>query len=1044
MKKFYLSIILIALHLNIIYPLDLNSFSPLTVKDFAQNTINPIGTIKICAIRVEFSEDEDPNTTGDGSFLFINSEIECPIVVDPPPHNKQYFLDHIRALSNYYYHVSRGKLYIDTLNSHVYPEGENEAYRLKHKMSYYHPFDKKDSIDIRLTELFIDAVKAADEDIDFSNYDLVVVFHAGVGQDFTITLDPTPYDIPSVYLRPEDFNSYINETYYSGIPVDNGTLLINKGIILPETENHILYPEAEEIFAGYSDLCEFQIGLNGIFALMFGYAIGLPALYDTESGVSGVGKFALMDQGSVNLNGLVPSIPSAWERIFLGWEKPAIATNNVSVILKRAESYSDTTVWLVPINEKEYFLIENRYSQIRPGVTLDSMMYRDYIKAGEKEYPSIFPYITGSIGAKFSKKSGVLTSVPRYDVGLPGSGLLIWHIDEGIIKENYKTLSINNNRDLRGIDLEEADGAQQIGFEDLLSFDVTLNNPDIPIGWYFDPWFAGNEGFFHLNPDYPRDSLKTIGFADFTNPSTKSNTYSYTGIRIDSIGNSGEVMTFRIMFDNKVSLININKKLLSEPAIIKIYGRSYVIALSDSIYLYNINGKRITSAPFTSLVSKSISEIKPIIVKDNLILIVVKSSNIWHLFKYQVNANETVMFTDHKVFTLTNTNISSNVTLIGNRLAFATEDSLIYFNINANNENKISTEEKLVKITGFSKNSYISIYGITVNGNIVKIDTIITQIWQLPEMTDSLDSISLLSGFINKNENIDLILSNRENLTLLLDVDSTNSKYSTINLNKEIDATALADVDGDSSIEIILLSNNNIYAYNEKLIVEGNFPIEPSSLYANYNFSPQILTADVDNDNIMDIIVKMQDVGIFRYSHSGNLINLHPIAIGSSLKVKDAIFNSNEKWFYLTVSSDSTKVNCIEIGKGKETGYEWRCSGSSFERNYHQKYVSTFHILSIKNLLDWDKVYNWPNPVKGNSTNIRFFVNSQPCKISVKVFDLAGNKIDELKCEIPLLNDYNELKWDTSRIQNGVYFAVVKATGAGREESKIIKILITK
>ena len=58
----------------------------------------------------------------------------------------------------------------------------------------------------RLTKLFKDTIeKSYEEDsIEFSDYDLVVIFHAGIGQDFSLPfLDPTPEDIPSTFIDSE-------------------------------------------------------------------------------------------------------------------------------------------------------------------------------------------------------------------------------------------------------------------------------------------------------------------------------------------------------------------------------------------------------------------------------------------------------------------------------------------------------------------------------------------------------------------------------------------------------------------------------------------------------------------------------------------------------------------------------------------------------------------------------------------------------------------------------------------------------------------------
>ena len=83
----------------------------------------------------------------------------------------------------------------------------------------------------------------------------------------------------------------------------------------------------EDIFFNENDYCDYQIGLTGIFSLLVGYAIGLPPMYNTETGDAGVGVFGLMDYGSNNGRGVIPSPPNAWSKIYMGWEDPIVIEN---------------------------------------------------------------------------------------------------------------------------------------------------------------------------------------------------------------------------------------------------------------------------------------------------------------------------------------------------------------------------------------------------------------------------------------------------------------------------------------------------------------------------------------------------------------------------------------------------------------------------------------------------------------------------------------------------------------------------------------------
>jgi len=447
---------------------------------------------KICALRVSFITDDDVKTTGDGNFLqHVETDTLCQAFrIDPPPHNRAYFRDHIRSVANYYLHASNGNMIIDTTNSYVFPLNDSETYTLAQTMDYYHPFLNDELVDVRLAELLADAVSAADGSVNFADFDIVVVFHAGVGQDFAIDLDPTPYDIPSAYMNFSDLQNVFanNDPGYAGIAADDSTTFIRDGIILPESQNHLHYDNWEDVFA--TDVpCEYQFGLNGTFALMLGSYLGIPSLYNTETGVTGVGKFGFMDQGSANLNGLIPAMPTAWTRVYMNWVKPVIAANYEEISLEHAESANGPWIYKIPISSDEYFLVENRNAHIRPDVSLDSIQYRIYLKSNEENWPSVLPLIRDSSQADFSDETGVLLSVPRYDIGLPGSGLLIWHIDEAVIREKISLNNINGDRTHHGVDLEEGDGAQDFGYES----NAIGTSPDI--GWYFDPWLLTMTAF---------------------------------------------------------------------------------------------------------------------------------------------------------------------------------------------------------------------------------------------------------------------------------------------------------------------------------------------------------------------------------------------------------------------------------------------------------------------------------------------------------------------------------------------------------------------
>jgi hypothetical protein len=88
------------------------------------------------------------------------------------------------------------------------------------------------------------------------------------------------------------------------------------------------------------------------------------------------------------------------------------------------------------------------------------------------------------------------------------------------------------------------------------------------------------------------------------------------------------------------------------------------------------------------------------------------------------------------------------------------------------------------------------------------------------------------------------------------------------------------------------------------------------------------------------------------------------------------------------------------------------------------------------------RVYNWPNPVYGQSTQIRYFT-SEDANVTITILDLSGKKITELAGRGTAGMD-NEVTWNVANIQSGVYLARVEARGTSRTEVVIVKIAVVK
>ena len=99
------------------------------------------------------------------------------------------------------------------------------------------------------------------------------------------------------------------------------------------------------------------------------------------------------------------------------------------VYLSSAEKNS---IAKIPINDTEYFLIENRNNWYREEVSIDSARLKVWELTGS--YPNYINILFDSTGI-VKNEYGVVTDIDNYSIGLPASGLLFWHIDEKIISD---------------------------------------------------------------------------------------------------------------------------------------------------------------------------------------------------------------------------------------------------------------------------------------------------------------------------------------------------------------------------------------------------------------------------------------------------------------------------------------------------------------------------------------------------------------------------------------------------------------------------------
>ncbi|MCB5252247.1 MAG: hypothetical protein RBR69_07740 [Candidatus Cloacimonadaceae bacterium] len=405
-------------------------------------------------------------------------------------HDAAFFERWMLHLGDFFLDASHGAY---EMNYTVYPQ----RFQLSRPLAYYGS-DTSSKTDARLPEILPDLMPQAQAVINFQDYDAVIIFHAGAGQETDVERIRTD-SIWSTFLTRRYLQSYFDPDNddYPGFETPDGAVLTNV-VIVPEDQYHDYFPgEGEE------DAELYLFSLYGVLAHQFGHVLGLPTLFDNDSSngkSQGIGNWGLMGTGVWNAGGYVPAQLSAYCRYLLGWEEAVtLEQDGQDFPLDHFLNHQQDAIRLykVPISEKEYFLLENRQQNpdgsLDPYNNLPSYSFK-LLPEGEQEYYDQYPdlpYFNFMANRYSGSEWDFFLPGFGMDPSTDGSGILIWHIDENVIEENFTQNfdlnRVNANANHKGVDLEEADGFQHLD---------TAIMDEYKYGGYKDSYRADNNDYF--------------------------------------------------------------------------------------------------------------------------------------------------------------------------------------------------------------------------------------------------------------------------------------------------------------------------------------------------------------------------------------------------------------------------------------------------------------------------------------------------------------------------------------------------------------------
>jgi hypothetical protein len=538
-------------------------------------------TLEVFVLYVQFEEEvpDETGTTGTGSF---GSDKDISYDLDPNGESirrsADYLTKRFQFAQDYFDKVSGGRVVI---KPRLFPEPRQnglvpvESYRLK-RMKSYNPAleDKKakqkisdfaEQRAIALMSFVSETAKLHNSGPDSGNpfriayteaaanpspnkHRAFLIFHAGHsrlvdGGTLGYLGANTPNDFTDFFVTRPDFIWLAKSTshkddsfgFVTGQPGDT----ITQFMMLSESASQD----------------KINWGINGILINQLARQMGMPDLFDVVKGISQVGTFDVMDFAGYNtMQGFLPIFPSAWVRTFMGWDEPVVARpadagngtfSEYKIHAADQPGPGRVRTLKIPINEREYLLVENRQraagadsvtvwfsyrsnpetgirfdqdsSTTVPYAFLDSL-FLDSLCTGPGSNPCASPHKIKNT----KRPRGVITRASHYDMGLPGNGLLVWHVNEWFMELLLPSGAVNAwlgdtlRNQYKGLELVEADGVPSIGKE----FFDPLGQPAFDYGTARD--MLPHVYRKRKNPPRdttwtPRDTLTMIGSYGFAN-----------------------------------------------------------------------------------------------------------------------------------------------------------------------------------------------------------------------------------------------------------------------------------------------------------------------------------------------------------------------------------------------------------------------------------------------------------------------------------------------------------------------------------------------
>ena len=1007
--------------------------------------------VNLLVILVDFIPDDDPKTTGNGKFDFgeydyfeIDGVLDSISTIGSPPHDSTFFHQTVKAMQYYYQTASLGELNtfnpLQEKNFHfkLFPHQADTAYQMPQQMAYYWPDTEDHNLKSdRLIQYFKDAITTADTtefehtpDIIFSEYNHIMIIHAGSDWQHDVFWD-TPSDIPSCYFRLRD----------DSIAVNDSTYFVKAGANSPETISQDFYKNKHFIY-GFGSI-------NAEFFHEFGHGLGFVDLYNTSNMFPAVGYWDIMDSGgfgsavlidtmqtppdSLVIEAVLPTLPSAWSRILI-WGDEFEASGKFITL----DSPSDITVSAaelpdavhpqfvkIPINNKEYFLIENREVELdnqgAPVIKVDDITGRVPL------YP--MNPVTELINYEFDY------FLPTTDIHLEAEtngGLCIWHIDDYVIYDElvevddgwynrFDANMVNAKSSRRGIKLIEADGIEDIG------------NPYsyFPYGTCYEPFFQTKPGTWT-----PGDTNRYHNYK--LSPKTRPNSFSNDDINslleITNISNYGVEMSFTFQYQTYGEIASYKPTQKFNPAHELVHYKNdifntHVFVIASDSLLMSFDNEELFGDP-TFAFSKPITQPLTLFENSQQKYIIACMEDSVAFIRFDIMSIPPISSSG---ITLDRWITDSPIQISENDIIVPTDFGLRKVRFDENAPSVIAQENTHIEKIAFDP-IINELVALTHENTVAIFDTSLSLLEEFSLITQIGNYYPIIESLMEDlvHEQRIYIQDNSGTIHVLEDGIITQIFNSATYHISNPSNISLGDVNNDGIHDLVFTSDDRIYILQPNGSFLSKTPVAPYDVSYSATVSP-IIGQNYLAENI-SLYLPTSSNWTQAIDNNCAVQDMYSFANGLALASPSISQNGSSSMLYLPISDSLVQMYSFTPSASSPIEVYWNGYKNGPQRTAcvttlsdgSPDSTSTFTILT------------YPNPAEYGEVRIRIRSNHDAAS-SIKIYNLAADILfsDEQQITAYINNEY---VWPIDNVSSGVYFAMVKVGG----KSKLVKIGITK